>query len=312
MKGPLFSIVIPTYNRADRIASAVLSVVHQTLQDFEIIVVDDGSTDDTQKVLADLQMDALHVVRQVNCGAPAARNRGIALARGQYVAFLDSDDVFMPEHLERVASALGGRADVACYAPVLVDRGSGVAVVKPSRGIRDGEDMGEYLFCEQGFVPTITLVVPRHFAKRVRYDEQVHYGDDADFALRLTQVGCRFEMLPAPGAIWDDTARPDRLSNANRLPAIRKWADKLRPRLTARAYRAFCGWVLAKALWASSPTTAINLFLVAAATRCFCFRLLAAAVLQITLPPQQYRVLADVVLRLKQLRMKIAGADLDP
>ncbi|MDE3115120.1 MAG: glycosyltransferase family 2 protein, partial [Pseudomonadota bacterium] len=110
---PLFSVVIPVYNRAELLRSALESVRAQSCQDFEIVVVDDGSTDDPAKTVAAFADPRIRCVRQNNRGASAARNRGIALARGRFVAFLDSDDCFLPHHLERMAKLLENTTDSA-------------------------------------------------------------------------------------------------------------------------------------------------------------------------------------------------------
>ena len=97
---PRVSVIIPAYNRADLIEETLDSVFAQTYRDYEIIVVDDGSTDDTRAVLAPLAAAGkLRYTYQENAGLPAARNTGIRMAAGQYVAFLDSDDLFTPDKL---------------------------------------------------------------------------------------------------------------------------------------------------------------------------------------------------------------------
>jgi glycosyltransferase involved in cell wall biosynthesis len=99
MSPPLVSVIIPTYNRSSLLLEAVDSVFKQTFQDFELIVIDDGSRDGTAKALAPYQ-DRFVSYIQNNRGVSAARNRGIRMARGQWIAFLDSDDLWLPEKLE--------------------------------------------------------------------------------------------------------------------------------------------------------------------------------------------------------------------
>jgi hypothetical protein len=102
---PLFSVVIPIYNRVELGRRAIESVLAQTCTDREVIVVDDGSTDDTSQML-DGFGSQIRVVRQENAGPGPARNRGIALATGEYVAFLDSDDRWFPWTLATYARAI--------------------------------------------------------------------------------------------------------------------------------------------------------------------------------------------------------------
>lgn len=95
---PNVSVIIPTYNRAELVAAAVQSVLRQTYRDFEIIVVDDGSTDDTEPRLRRLDGSVVYV-KQDNAGVNAARNHGLRVARGEYIAFLDNDDLWLEHKL---------------------------------------------------------------------------------------------------------------------------------------------------------------------------------------------------------------------
>jgi glycosyltransferase involved in cell wall biosynthesis len=102
---PFFSVVIPTYNRASKVVRTVESVLAQTYQDFEILVVDDGSTDNTAEVLKPFQ-PRIRYYRTANQGASTARNEGISHATGRYIAFLDADDRWLPEMLEKSAQTI--------------------------------------------------------------------------------------------------------------------------------------------------------------------------------------------------------------
>ena len=114
---PMVSVVIPTYNRATIVRNAIESVLAQTFLDLEVIVVDDGSSDGTAKALREIYGDRVRFYSQVNQGVSVARNKGIEEARGQWIAFLDSDDLWEKEKLEwqfraltRFGSQYGG-----CY-----------------------------------------------------------------------------------------------------------------------------------------------------------------------------------------------------
>ena len=106
---PIFSVIIPVYNAGAYIEASLASVFAQTCQDFEVIVVDDGSTDDTADLVNTFSHHAVRYVYQENAGVAAARNTGLNLVRGQLIAFLDSDDLWHPRkleaHLERLQNA---------------------------------------------------------------------------------------------------------------------------------------------------------------------------------------------------------------
>jgi glycosyltransferase involved in cell wall biosynthesis len=104
-RSPRFSVVIPTLDRATQVEHAVRSVLAQTDPDFEVIVVDDGSTDDTATRIAAITDPRVRYVAQERAGAGPARNQGAAVARGRYLTFLDSDDDVVPEWLERLVAA---------------------------------------------------------------------------------------------------------------------------------------------------------------------------------------------------------------
>jgi glycosyltransferase involved in cell wall biosynthesis len=105
---PKVSVIIPTYNRSELVERAVKSVLCQTYTDYEIIVVDDGSTDDTR---FNLQSYPVRYIRQNNSGSASARNRGIRESKGKYIAFLDSDDWFLPDKLARQVEVMEGNPD---------------------------------------------------------------------------------------------------------------------------------------------------------------------------------------------------------
>ena len=111
---PQVSVVIPTYNRAATVPRAIESVLAQTVSDLEIIVVDDGSTDDTARVLEEKFGDRIRYHSQPNLGASIARNRGIEEAQGEWIAFLDSDDLWEKDKLEWQFKALEQFAPQCC------------------------------------------------------------------------------------------------------------------------------------------------------------------------------------------------------
>ena len=97
-----YSVVIPLYNKEHYIAGTLRSVLTQTFPDYEVIVVDDGSTDHSLQACKEVRSDKIRIVQQVNQGVSAARNKGIELAEGEYICFLDADDTWHPDYLQNI------------------------------------------------------------------------------------------------------------------------------------------------------------------------------------------------------------------
>jgi glycosyltransferase involved in cell wall biosynthesis len=294
MAAPFFSVVIPVYNRATALARAIASVRAQSFTDFEIVVVDDGSKDDPRAVVEALNDPRIRFIRQDNAGGGAARNTGIDHAQGAFVAFLDSDDAFLPQHLEAMHGLLNGTVGLAGYARVRVDRGDGRVFLKPPRALGAGESMAEYLLCDRGFTPTSTIVAPREIAGQVRFDEHLRVAEDTDFAIRLCLAGCRFQMLDAPGAVWTDMFDPGRLSASKGSGELGAWLDRLKPHIPARAWHGARGWAYAKLIVRQRPLAALGLYLNALVRGCYRAKLAVTIFLQIFLGPATYRRLADL------------------
>jgi glycosyltransferase involved in cell wall biosynthesis len=195
----LFSVVIPTYNRAELLRIALDSVFAQTFTDYEVIVVDDGSTDGTWEELQALG-SRIHVLRQQNAGPGAARNLGVAEARGDYIAFLDSDDLWFPWTLEIYAEILGNERKPAFIAgkPFIFcdERELFQVSIEPVQI----EEFPDYLASgdEWRWWGASSFVVQRDtFGSVGGFPNQWINGEDADLALRLG-VAHGFIQISAP------------------------------------------------------------------------------------------------------------------
>jgi len=243
---PRFSVVIPVYNRAKTVGPTLESVRDQTFRDFECIVVDDGSADGEQlrRVVEALEDPRFRYVRRENGGGGAARNTGIDEAKGEFVAFLDSDDRWLPEKLKRDVEPCG--EDRVIFSPVLVERGGRVVGQRPKSAPRAGEPIAEYLACRGGFTPTSTIALSTDLARKVRFDEAIPFGQDTDFAIRLAGTDAEFQMLPSPSAVMLDDETGDRVSRSRDWRQVLAWADRRRSTLGERAYYGFRGWHIAR------------------------------------------------------------------
>ena len=290
---PIFSVVIPTYQRREAVVAAVLSALEQSIAVIEVIVVVDGSTDGTELALGAIKDPRLTIVVQQNRGASAARNAGVDRARGRYIAFLDCDDRFLPHHLADLLPLLEGSDDIVAYGQVLADRGGGRNFLKPPRAIQQNEPVDRYLMCDRGFIQTSSVALSRSLAEKVRYREDVKFGDDTDFALRLSLAGARFVMASRPGTIWADRQAEDRLSQIRGSVGSLTWLADLRPHISARAFSGYMGWHAAKSIWPTKRLRAIRYYLTALFHGAYGPRLAGAVLMQIVLPDGVYRKICD-------------------
>ena len=178
--GPRFSVVIPTWNRATLVSRALDSVLSQTYDDIEVIVVDDGSTDDTEAVVAGIDDRRVRYIAQGNLGESAARNTGARAALGRYLAFLDSDDEVLPRWLEALHAELAkSRAEVAVCGREIVDlEGGSTSSWVPGTNI-DLDDL--VMHFEAGIVAMGRGV----FLASGGYATAIRYGQHTELAIRL-------------------------------------------------------------------------------------------------------------------------------
>lgn len=189
---PAVSVIIPAFNRAHCVAHAVESVLAQTFQDVEIIAVDDGSTDGTAEVLEKFG-DRVRLIRQKNRGVSGARNTGVKAARGEWIAFLDSDDRWHPEKLERQLNALQKYSAKVCFTRCVnaqneilrdIDFIASTAREPEIFYVPDPVDS----VCLSPRHPLIqTMVAERAMLEQVGlFDESFHAAEDAEWIFRLS------------------------------------------------------------------------------------------------------------------------------
>ncbi|SDE24040.1 Glycosyl transferase family 2 [Paracoccus isoporae] len=296
---PFFSIVIPAYNRADKIGRTLQSCLAQTEPDFEIVVVDDGSMDGTADRVEAIDDSRIRCIRQENAGASAARNRGVSAARGRFIAFLDSDDEFLPEKLSRFRAAIEAAPDAAqaaWYSPLYFHRGDDNRMVKPDRAIEAGETVGDYLFAADGLMQTSTLVIPRGMMTRLGFDSSLRCLEDLDLCLRLEEAGATFRMLPDPLVIWYDDQAEGRLSYTTSPQEIADWVRHQAHRLTARAESGFMARFMVPEIARTQPVRALRMLRRAVRLGGVSARR-AGAILARGVAPGPYRILRDRLVR---------------
>ena len=196
---PKVSVVIPTYNRADKVGKGIESCLAQTFTDLEVIVVDDGSSDGTGPILRETFGDRIRYFAQANQGASIARNKGIELARGEWIAFLDSDDLWEKDKLEWQLKALDRFAPQCggCYTDTRFFNHSESRTMfeMAEESYRHGEDMGvseealKLLVRPGGAGMVVCLssfMIRADIARSTGgFDPKLLYSQDSDFMFRL-------------------------------------------------------------------------------------------------------------------------------
>ena len=297
---PVFSVVIPTYNRALKIRPTLLSVRDQTFADFECIIVDDGSRDgeDLMRVIAELNDSRFVYIRQDNAGACSARNRGVDTARGQFIAFLDSDDLFLPEKLQAQHALLtqASGSDTVVFSRLIVERSQSKRWIKPPKGPRPGERIDEYVMCTQGWVQSSTIALPTELARRVRWDEALPSSQDTDYAVRLASAGATFLFIDEPLIILDDVFDPNRVSKQGNYRPLLAWIDRMRGvHVSEKAYWAYRGWQCARVASYSDRFAGIKLYLGSVWRGVYSPVQALRIAAQVCLPRQVYQSMIDKV-----------------
>lgn len=189
---PLVSVIIPTYNRIATLPRAISSVLNQTYGNLELIIMDDGSVDGTEEYIKSIKDDRIIYKRsEINLGPSVARNRGTELARGEYLAFQDSDDEWMPDKLEKqMALMLEDEGISLVYSEYGVYLGEMFVSYVPSRGVPYEEKSGD-IFARLLLHPLIgtpTMVVKtREFLEEGGFNEALRAYEDYEFTLRFSR-----------------------------------------------------------------------------------------------------------------------------
>ena len=223
---PRVSVIIPTYNRKDYVQEAIDSVLAQTFTDYEIIVVDDGSTDGTGEVLQAKYGDRIRYVWQENQGESVARNRGIEMAQGEYIALLDSDDLWLPEKLEKQVAYLEAHPDVGMVfsqAWQIDAEGNRISDRKMNHGVTpESLTLQALCFSNCIAVPSTAVLTASLLQTVGGFDPAIRYGEVYDLFLRV-RLHAAISIVPEPLACFRrHAANQSSLSpekNAHRLAA---------------------------------------------------------------------------------------------
>ncbi|GIV76498.1 MAG: hypothetical protein KatS3mg050_0892 [Litorilinea sp.] len=198
---PTVSVIIPAYNQARYLGAAIRSVLEQSHQDFELIVVDDGSTDETASVCGQFDDARIRYLYQDNAGLSAARNTGLHCCQGAYITFLDADDLFLPDKLRLLLDRMEADPALGLVA--------GQAIPIDEDGCQIGKvfdqappaDASRWLLANPLHVGSVLL--RREWQERVGFfDESLRSYEDWDYWLRLALAGCPMGWVDQPVSLY--------------------------------------------------------------------------------------------------------------
>ncbi len=202
---PMVSVIIPTYNRATLLLEALQSIVAQTFVDFEVLIVDDGSTDETNEIVTGFPDERFIYICQENRGRSAARNRAISEAKGRYVAFLDSDDSFAAEKLERQVEIMEAHPEygmIYTSAKVIDEQGrEQFSIYATEKGLPyyRATESG-FIYDRIAFYLPLTILLPTVMVRTSvlksvgGFDEKLHRFEDTDLWRRIAKTNRIFAL----------------------------------------------------------------------------------------------------------------------
>ena len=199
MHSPEFSVIISTYNRKDILPRAIRSVLDQTFKDFELIVIDNGSADDTEAVVKAIKDGRLKYFKNPkptkSCDSP--RNIGIGMSRGRFISFLDDDDIWYPERLNKVSKAINENPDI----PAICHNENMNVSGRISKVLRHGpwsSDMYQRLMYEGNCLSSCAMAIKKEIFDELKgFDlrEEFRAASDYDFWIRMTSKGIKIHFI---------------------------------------------------------------------------------------------------------------------
>jgi glycosyltransferase involved in cell wall biosynthesis len=192
---PLFSIIVPTYNRADKLRAVIDCVLKQSFQDWELLVIDDGSTDQTAGFFKTITDPRIRYYYQTNQERSAARNKGIKLAYGTYICFLDSDDVYFPEHLSILQAAIREKNfPVAMFhTHTIMTHPDGREEKTKIFSLLPGETTSQLYM--RNFIGTNCVCIHAQILKTFQFDPELNRAEDSNLFFRIT---ARYPVIDIP------------------------------------------------------------------------------------------------------------------
>jgi len=191
---PFFSVVIPTFNRAKFLCKAIESVLGQTFADWELIIVDDGSTDNTKEIVAAFHDERINYYYQQNQERSVARNTGIKNSKGQYICFLDSDDYFLPERLDLLYRFIIEKKEVVAmfFTSICFDK---EGIISERAQLEFSNNLNIYNYIIQGIIGVPQACIHKTIFNDFLFNPLFRYGEDMELWLRIAD---NYPLIFAP------------------------------------------------------------------------------------------------------------------
>lgn len=246
----LVSVVIPTYNRSSLIKNTIDSVLNQTYENFELIIVDDASTDNTEEIIRKYEDVRIRFIKlEENSQGTKPRNIGIQQSKGEYIALLDSDDEWLPTKLEKQVEFLQKFNDdrMVCFTD-LVLKEKKKTTYSSNRKLNKDDNILEYILLEGNWVQTSTYMFSSRMGKETLFSPSLKKHQDWDFCLRLSKNGAKFVDLPEHLAVYYLDERDGRIGNNNKYLQSLNWIESVKDSVSEKVRQAFLIKVVTKPL----------------------------------------------------------------
>ncbi|MGE1008028.1 glycosyltransferase family 2 protein [Bacillus cereus] len=250
MENVLISVVIPTYNRGSLIQNTINSVLNQTYKNFELLIIDDASTDSTEEIVKGYDDSRIKFVKlDENSQGTKPRNVGIQESKGEYIALLDSDDEWSPTKLERQLKFLQQFNDekMVCFTDLKLKEAKKTNYSNNKEFV-NGDNILEYILLEKNWVQTSTYMFSSKLGKETLFNPTLKKHQDWDFCLRLSKNGARFVNLPEHLTTYYLDERDGRIGNNNKYLQSLSWLESVEDSISEEVKQAFLVQVVTKPL----------------------------------------------------------------
>ncbi|WP_053347090.1 glycosyltransferase family 2 protein [Peribacillus butanolivorans] len=301
---PLISVIIPTYNRGYVIKKTINSVLQQTYDHFEIIIIDDASNDNTESIVKSIKDKRIKYIKlQENTKGTKPRNVGINVSNGEYIAFLDSDDEWLPTKLEKqlkfILSFGEINTNIICFTRVII-KDEKLEIYRKNKPLNKNEDIMDYILVGNNVVQTSTFMISNAIAKKTLFDPGLKKHQDWDFCLRLRNNNATFFYLPECLTVWNvDKERNDRISNSYKKQEISlDWLNSKKNELSLKSQWAFKMIIVDYLIDRRERTAAMKIIFTAFFHRSISFMTLLKKLTKVFLP---YKIHGKIKLLLKKI-----------